>query len=155
VFTVARGSSAAVADPYEPPEAPAGTGPAWGTESGFVTAVSAAVGVSPAITVSVIDRTAVSPFAVINPVVSPVLATVATLVGDVDQTTGTLGIGVPLTSRTIPETWVVSPTFNVVALAEIWTMWTGADGLEVFAVSDAAPAPSPIPIVTLAVMPSL
>ena len=67
-----------------------------------------------------------TPFAVRTPALALVPAIVATVVGDVDQVIGTSAIGVPLPSRTTPETCVTSPIFSFVAFAVIEIMCTGA-----------------------------
>src|SRR5688572_8607051 len=83
-----------------------------------------------------------TPFAVSRPALALVPAIVATVVGDVDHVMGTSAIGVPLTSRTTPDTCVTSPILSVVAFAVIDTMCTEApDG--VVAESGAAEAESP------------
>src|SRR5438045_3428575 len=144
VFTVARGSSAAVAEPYDAPEAPEGTD---GT-CAVVLAVS--------VTVRTMERTVVSavaysvtvpaPVAVSRPALGLVLATVATVRGDVDQVIGTSGIGVPSMSRTTPETCVASPTLSVVAFAVIETMCTAAPTGFVVAESGCADVVSAAPL---------
>ena len=137
MFTLARGSAAGVAEPYEVPVAPP---LGAGEELGDVVAEST--------TVITMERTVVSalaysvavptPFAVTTPVVALVLATVATVFGDVDQVIGTSGIGVPLMSRTTPDTCVTSPILSVVAFAVIDVMCTATPLVVVVAESGVA-----------------
>ena len=84
-----------------------------------------------------------TPFALRRPALGLVLAIVAMVVGDVDQAIGTPAIGVPLTSRTTPDTCVTSPILSVVAFAVIDTMCTAGPAGVVVAESGEAEVVSP------------
>jgi hypothetical protein len=130
---VLRGSSAAVADPYDPPVGPVGTG-VVGAGAGVVVVVSGVVGVvgvvcvvvvAESITVIVRRRVTVSAFAVTvlvpteTPLTKPVEEIDATLDGAMDQTIREPEICLPDGYITRPEICVVWPILIVVGLALI------------------------------------